>query len=144
MSVGAGTLSLDLVFKGGAVVYLNGEEIARGYMPDGPVDTTTAARPYPQNAYIDSSGRAVRIGGGGEEADALQPVWLNVAIPADAPAGAYAGTVSVAAPGEAPLRLPLHVNVADWTLPAPSDYTFIEMTGQTTPLTRVSFFVCLF
>ncbi|MFW5871420.1 MAG: glycoside hydrolase domain-containing protein [Verrucomicrobiota bacterium] len=56
----AGDLKLDMSFFGGAVVYLNGEEVTRSYMPAGTVSNTTPALPYPQDIYFDSKGRAVR------------------------------------------------------------------------------------
>ncbi|MGQ9662794.1 MAG: hypothetical protein ACUVWX_10745, partial [Kiritimatiellia bacterium] len=47
-----GDLKLSLKFRGGAVVYLNGEEIARFYMPQGPLDLYTPAEPYPRDVYL--------------------------------------------------------------------------------------------
>jgi glycosyl hydrolase family 123 len=56
-----------------------------------------------------------------EHGAALQPVWLNVGIPADAKPGDYAGTITVTADHEKPLTLPLHARVMGWTLPDSKD-----------------------
>ncbi len=58
----SGRMTLNMKFKGGAVVYLNGEEITRAYMPDGPVDSTTPALPYPQDVYFNEKGEYVGSG----------------------------------------------------------------------------------
>ncbi|MCX7591146.1 MAG: DUF6067 family protein, partial [Kiritimatiellae bacterium] len=52
----ATNLKLGLKFRGGVVVYLNGEEIARAYMPRGPLDLYTPAEPYPRDAYLTADG----------------------------------------------------------------------------------------
>jgi hypothetical protein len=52
----AGELKLSLAFRGGAVVYLNGEEITRSFMPAGQADVYTPAEPYPDGAYFTSDG----------------------------------------------------------------------------------------
>jgi len=54
-----GDLTLSLAFRGGAVVYLNGEEIARAFMPKGELDLYTAAEPYPEEVYFSSEGFAI-------------------------------------------------------------------------------------
>nr|AEI30524.1 secreted protein [uncultured microorganism] len=41
-----GELKLDLVYQGGAVVYLNGAEIARGHLPEGKIAPETPAADY--------------------------------------------------------------------------------------------------
>lgn len=53
----AGDLSLELVFRGGAVVYLNGEEEARASMPKGKLELYAPAEAYPQEAYFDAGGK---------------------------------------------------------------------------------------
>lgn len=55
----AGTLTLNMEFMGGVVVYLNGEEVARAYMPEGPANTKTLALPYPQDVYFNDNGQYV-------------------------------------------------------------------------------------
>lgn len=47
----AGDLTLTLRYRGGAVVYLNGQEIARGFMPEGALTPETPATVYPWEVY---------------------------------------------------------------------------------------------
>ena len=47
----AGDLRLSVNYIGGAVVYLNGHEIARGHLPKGPLTWDTLAEAYPLEAY---------------------------------------------------------------------------------------------
>lgn len=49
---------------------------------------------------------------------ALQPLWLQVAVPAATPAGDYTGTLTLAADGEKPVSIQLELRVAAWTMPA--------------------------
>jgi hypothetical protein len=52
----AGALRLSLAFRGGAVVYLNGQEIARSSLPAGPLDLYALAEPYPDDVYFTDEG----------------------------------------------------------------------------------------
>ena len=52
----AGGLTLSVVYKGGVVVYLNGEEIARRTMPVGKLDVHAHAEPYPKRAFVAEEG----------------------------------------------------------------------------------------
>lgn len=52
-------LKLSLSYRGGAVVYLNGKEIARGHMPEGKVAFDTPAQDYPPEAFVDSQGKLI-------------------------------------------------------------------------------------
>ncbi len=56
------------------------------------------------------------------EGVATMPVWVTVHVPKDAPAGRYAGELAVSLPGAAPMRAPIELSVADWTLPDVADY----------------------
>jgi hypothetical protein len=47
---GAGDLKFSAEFRGGLLVYLNGEEVGRAFMPAGPADLHTPAEPYPADA----------------------------------------------------------------------------------------------
>ncbi len=47
----------------------------------------------------------------------IQPIWLAVRVPANAVAGDYQGTITISARGQKPVQTPLHLRVADWTLP---------------------------
>jgi hypothetical protein len=54
---------------------------------------------------------------------AIVPVWIKVAVPADARAGDYRGALTVRAAGVKARRVPVHLRVLDWTLPDPARYT---------------------
>jgi len=49
-------LMLSVSYRGGAVAYLNGKEIARGHLPEGKVTPGAPAQPYPRNAYVNADG----------------------------------------------------------------------------------------
>jgi len=62
------------------------------------------------------------------EGAGLASVWLTVAVPKDAHAGTYRGTVTLRPAAGAPVKVPVELRIADWTLPAPKDFrTFMEM-----------------
>jgi hypothetical protein len=50
------------------------------------------------------------------------PVWITVKVPKDAKAGAYSGEITVEAQGISPTKVPVKVDVQNWTLPDPQDY----------------------
>ncbi|MCX7590301.1 MAG: hypothetical protein N2255_01600, partial [Kiritimatiellae bacterium] len=54
--VRAGNLVLSLEYVGGAIVYLNGREVARGHMPAGQVGPDTLAEKYPDDLYCEPDG----------------------------------------------------------------------------------------
>jgi Glycoside hydrolase 123, catalytic domain len=58
-SAGAGRMKLSLVYRGGAVVYLNGVEVARSDLPQGQLDEKTMATDYPLEAYKCPSGKPI-------------------------------------------------------------------------------------
>ena len=55
----AAALTLNLHFRGGAVVYLNGKEIARNSLPDGDIDYATLADDYPREAFLTPEGKVL-------------------------------------------------------------------------------------
>ena len=56
------------------------------------------------------------------------PVWITVDVAADVNAGIYSGSVSVQAQGERERKVPIEIDVADWTLPDPQNYkTWVEL-----------------
>ena len=55
----AGDLTLSLEFRGGAIVYLNGEEITRSFLPKGELNLYTPADAYPDEAYYTVDGFAM-------------------------------------------------------------------------------------
>lgn len=58
----AGELSLRVRFRGGVVVYLNGKEIGRAFLPRGEIKPDTMAEAYPEEAYIDADGKLIGQG----------------------------------------------------------------------------------
>jgi glycosyl hydrolase family 123 len=57
-----GDLTLSVAYRGGVVVYLNGEEIAQDDLPKGKIDLHTPATDYPKDAYLNPKGFLLRIG----------------------------------------------------------------------------------
>jgi hypothetical protein len=55
----AGSLKLTLRYQGGAVIYVNDKEIARGNLPEGKLDLDTLATVYPDDAYLGADGKPV-------------------------------------------------------------------------------------
>jgi len=49
-------LTLSIVFRGGAVVYLNGKELTRKFMPAGDITVDTPALAYPEKAWFGTDG----------------------------------------------------------------------------------------
>ena len=55
-------LRLSLSYFGGAVVFLNGQEVARGHLPAGQPGPEVLAEDYPETAYFKPDGKPLRIG----------------------------------------------------------------------------------
>ena len=53
----AGELKLVITFRGGIVVYLNGQELIRKYLPAGELAPDVSGEPYSKECYVDSSGK---------------------------------------------------------------------------------------
>ncbi|MBC8869892.1 MAG: hypothetical protein H8E44_10765 [Planctomycetes bacterium] len=53
----ASDLLLDLEYRGGVVVYLNGKEVARGHLANSGVGFATVAEDYARDACLDEAGR---------------------------------------------------------------------------------------
>ncbi len=53
---------------------------------------------------------------------AVAPVWIKVRVPPDTSAGEYRGTLTVRAASAKEVAVPVQLDVADWTLPAPKDF----------------------
>ncbi len=60
--------------------------------------------------------------------EAIQPVGIKLAVPVDAGAGQYAGTLTLRWDGHEPWTVPVRVSVADFRLPGPKQFrTFIDL-----------------
>jgi len=57
--VEAGDLSLSVVFRGGAVVYLNGRELGRSHLPKGKIRNDTLAEDYPTDSFTNPDGSLI-------------------------------------------------------------------------------------
>lgn len=51
------SLELNLKFKGGIAVFLNGQEVCRHYLPSGAITTETLAEPYSREAYFSADNK---------------------------------------------------------------------------------------
>ncbi|MCX7803931.1 MAG: hypothetical protein N3A38_01960, partial [Planctomycetota bacterium] len=56
---GAGKLKLILRYQGGAIVYVNGTEIARAHLPAGRHAPDVLADPYPDDVYLGPDGKQI-------------------------------------------------------------------------------------
>jgi len=54
----AGTYTLHLTFRGGVRVFVNGRELTRSHLPDGPIGPDALAESYPKAAYLCLEGEA--------------------------------------------------------------------------------------
>lgn len=82
-------LSLQLTYRGGAAVYLNGKEVARAHLPKGNLTFDTPAHPYPDEAYVSPEGVRLRWIGFGDpkkykDRFATRDRTLTAKIPASA------------------------------------------------------------
>lgn len=69
------------------------------------------------------------VGGrtGGPVGRAVQPIWVTVRIPVDAPEGEYSGTLDIAADGHR-TSVPVTLTVYGWKLPSPREFTtFVDL-----------------
>lgn len=67
------------------------------------------------------------------------PIWAMVKVPPDAPAGRYAGTLTIKVQAAQPVRVPVELHVSDWTLPDVKDYASLINIYQS-PDTLVSYY----
>ncbi|MCG3181434.1 MAG: hypothetical protein BIFFINMI_03828 [Phycisphaerae bacterium] len=89
-------LTLTLAYRGGAVVYFNGREIARGHLPPGDLPPGTAAECYPLSAYVLDP---LHAGPGGDQPRHVPELW------GDFPGPSYKGLDEVKAAAKE-LKLP--------------------------------------
>ncbi len=73
----------------------------------------------PRGSFFDEIGQAPPTS---LEPKQLQPVWVSIAIPADARPDKYTGAVIIEAAGHEPMRVPLVAEVINYTLPKANDF----------------------
>jgi hypothetical protein len=56
-----GELTLSLTYRGGVAAYLNGKEICRQHLPEGPLTPDTPAEAYATEAYLDKEGLVISV-----------------------------------------------------------------------------------
>lgn len=78
------SLKLSLAFRGGVVIYINGHEIARRYLPGGEISFETLADDYPWEAWVQANGeyRYLFWSGGREGVEVRERRAENIEIPA--------------------------------------------------------------
>lgn len=83
-------------------------------------------RPIPEGNRLESSDILYQKGGTVDiPFNSLQPVWVEFAVPADAEAGLYTGTLTVQAEGlEESLEFTYRLLVQDMVLPNPEEFSF--------------------
>ncbi len=54
-------LYLDVKFRGGAVIYVNGREVARSRLPAGEISAETPGDAYPEEAWVDAKGKMLHL-----------------------------------------------------------------------------------
>lgn len=64
------TVQLDLAYRGGVVVHLNGKEVARKNLPAGEIDAATLADDYPPEVYVKEGGKIISWGFGDPQKNA--------------------------------------------------------------------------
>ncbi len=71
----AKTLRISAAFRGGIAVCLNGKEIARAFLPEGPLAPDSPAEVYPIEVYTTPEGKAIT--GGWGDPDKYKDRWLQ-------------------------------------------------------------------
>jgi len=81
-----GEATLSVAYRGGAIVYLNGKELARAHLPAGPVAMDALAESYGRGAYVDAAGVLLDLGPKGPVPDGmkLRVRTLTQRVPASA------------------------------------------------------------
>ncbi len=90
------------------------------------LDKAANARTAAETMVFDQLGAAAPAS---VPAGSCQPVWVTVAVPRDAAAGEYSGTLVLKA-GVEELRVPLRLQVMDWTLPEPQKFETVVALEQ--------------
>jgi Glycoside hydrolase 123, catalytic domain/Glycoside hydrolase 123 N-terminal domain len=98
-------------FKGPGKIPAAGVRIRYG-LPDGP---RTGRKGPPSFDGLEESAPATVPAAKGRAA--VCPVWVTIAVPADAKPGNYQAMLTISAAGTAAIKTPVKLTVADWKLP---------------------------
>lgn len=95
---------------------------APGWVPDPlvPLINPYTGEPVGRPVWSGNALQGPRFGGGGFDVwqDQNQPLWLDVSVPRDQPAGEYTGKLTVTARDASSAEMPIRVTVWDFVLPA--------------------------
>lgn len=103
----------------------DGRPIVRGCYPAVALNRSPKLTAQAEKALSAAPHRARRLPIRRDQPWGLQSVWVTVRIPEDAAAGDYRGTLSLRCEGGRPVRVPVELKVAAWTLPDPADRDFL-------------------
>lgn len=82
-----GTLALNLGFRGGVVIYVNGREIKRAFLPAGTLEPGALAEAYPDSVIVDADGKPIPWYPDRRKLDEITPLRVRrierLAIPAE-------------------------------------------------------------
>ena len=92
-----GGLKLSVSYRGGAVVYVNGKEVARGHLPAGELKPDALAEAYPKDAYLDPDGSLLVVNWKGESKAPERVRMRTRPLPVEVPASALRKGVNVLA-----------------------------------------------
>jgi hypothetical protein len=107
----------DMKATGGDGVIPAAATEVRFLLPDGPKGRS---RPACFETLVPEAPAEVPVAkaGGG----AVQPVWIRVRVPEDAPAGSHSGKLRISADGTAAVEVPVSLKVHDWVMPDPREF----------------------
>jgi len=73
-------LAIDVEYRGGVVVYVNGTEIGRSHLPEGPLTPDTMAHSYPEEAFFMPDGETMlsRVVPGGAPEEVMERYRMRV------------------------------------------------------------------
>lgn len=99
------------------IKYVIGDVLAESYGQCGRRDTVNWQKIYAPDLLDNVESTDIA-------AQNTQPVWFSVKVPADAAPGRYRGKVTLKGEGIAAMSLPIELEVADRTMPEPSEWNF--------------------
>jgi len=94
-----------------------------GALVDSPPQEVAVVAPSPSKFDLKTPNQPKPVFG------AVMPVWITVTVPEKTAAGTYTGQLAVVAEDQEPLKVPVRMEVINWTMPDTADYkTWIGMT----------------